>query len=294
MQQHKHRTTALVRMQPGPSPPPDVKDVLGAMPERNQPTRVVAASNAASGPWLAIVSLTFISVGAALAGLMVWKLTDASWLGLLIGFGLWLAAGSFVIITMNGDLPAVLEIKESEKTERKRVGAAEDIAHRHYDLAEKSEKNRHEEAMAQIDADYRLSDLQDHMRAIYAAVQQLTVSGSALGEGKGSFSVTKSFPAKEAVAAFLLSLYGDDGLPAPEYIHPKGNLKYGVPWRSSGGEWNRETWGDEAMEMCTKSRHGAEPVLAPALHQGQVRGWILNIERYPTKASIIEWVSRFK
>ena len=264
------------------------------MPERAQPNRVVMASNAASGPWLAVVSLTFISLGAVLGGWAVWRLTDAPWFGFASGFLLWLIAGAFVIVTMNGDLPAVLEIREGEKTERKRVGAAEDIAHRHYDLAEKGEDNRHEEAMAQIDADYRLSDLQDHMRAIYAAVQALTESKSAIADGKGSFTVARSFPAKEAVAAYLLSLYGEDGYPAPEFLHPKGHLKYGVPWRSSGGEWNRETWGDEAMEMVTKSRHGAEPVMAPALHQGQVRGWILNVERYPTKAAVIEWVSRFK
>lgn len=105
----------------------------------------------------------------------------------------WLIAGVVCLIILNGDLPAVLEIKENEKTERKRVSAAEDIAHRHYDLAEKSEEHRHLETMAHIHADQRLADLQDRMRAIYDMVPQLTLDQQALPK-TGSFTVQRGFP----------------------------------------------------------------------------------------------------
>jgi len=290
---HDNRRTAITR-QTAQTPPPDVREVMGALPERAQPVRVVQASNQPSTVGMTVIVGLFITSGSILAGVSIYKLFGVpGWVGFIAGFALWLIAGVVCLIILNGDLPAVLEIKENEKTERKRVSAAEDIAHRHYDLAEKSEEHRHLETMAHIHADQRLAELQDHMRAIYDMVQRLTLDQQALPK-TGSFTVQRSFPAREAVADYLLSLYGEDGKPSPEFLHPKGHIKFGVPWRSSGGEWNRETWGQEAVAMLTKPQHGQPPVILPVLHQGQNRGWQLNIEHYPTKAAVIAWVSRFK
>lgn len=287
----KNYRTALV-VRPGqPVAIDDIPNVSAIIPAEPQP--VVAASNNASQTGLLVVAGLFITLGAALAGFAVWKLSANEVLGYLVGFGLWLGTGAFVYITANGDLPAVLEITKRQTTERRRIKAAQDIAERHYDLAELAEQNRHVEEMAKIDTDDRLAAINDRLAAIYDFMGKLT-DERYIPRGQGSYTVTRSHPARNAINEFFSALYTESGELDPQKLHPRGHFKMTVPWRANGGEWRRETWGDQAIGMITEPQNSHRPLVFPVLVNDQPRGWQFNVDDFGDRAKFIAWLSRFK
>lgn len=273
--------------------PPNVSEVMGALPERQSPARIVNASNQSSGPGMTIVVGLFITAGSMLIGGLTVQVTGLPmWVGIFVAVGLWLAAGLVALVILNGDLPATLEITQSEKTERRRIREAADIAHRHYDLAEVTENHRHAEAMASIDQAAAFQSIETHIRALYELVE--SGQRERLIADRGSFSVVVSQPALHAVTEYVYGLYSENGEPNEAMVYESGQIRYAVPWRKNGGEWNRETWSQDAIDYITKPRNGLDPLILPVVVKGQNRGWCLNIEKYPTKASVINWASRFK
>lgn len=150
--------------------------------------------------------------------------------------------GVFSLPAISGDLPSLSEIRQSHRTERKRINEMSRAVDRHFDLEAMKESNRHDEAMASIAASTDTDYLHQMILGIQATVARLADAHdvpATIAQPQTYVAATPSeavSAAKRWVATMMAS--STDGNAPPI-------AKVAMPWN---GEWKAKAWAPDARQ----------------------------------------------
>ena len=271
------------------TPAIDNGELVIRIPERETRANGIHASNDASPVRLAVWSFGVLALAAAIIAYAIhwltgWALPVTS----LIGVAFFLLTASGALVVLNGDFPAVYNIRQSEKTERMRIKASENTFALYYDIKSAEEEHRHVEHMAQIVQDGAVTRLQNDMTSVRDTLNRiLTHSQDPVITSTQNYVAAQPRPALIAAQQWIVDLYDiHTGRPHSDKVHDNGTLKIPAPWRKRSGEWMREPWGQQAADYVLTPIYQEQPIIVPIMADNKPRGYRLNVEVYPSLGRI--------
>lgn len=149
-------------------------DFFPVAPMRPQTEHIVVASNQSSPEGLFAIGVLLIVGGCATTFYLIHSITGSKgWAG-VVALSLFFITGLLSMTVFNGDLPAIINILTSEKTERKRIFEWGSVTRDLIGFKLTAENNRHAERIAEIERegwevemDRRVAFLEDTNRALF-------------------------------------------------------------------------------------------------------------------------------
>lgn len=263
---------------------------------REQP-RIVQASNVASSNRMILLAFVIFLVPVLVTAVAAWRLSGGRLTIVLVvvAVGAFLA-GRVAVIVGNGDWVAAREVRAAYRTEERRLQALERLHARKLMIEYQTEEYRHQERMAEIQANSMQHELFARLRALeegYYANGQKQIEGPA----SPNYVAGKSSTGRRLVADYLLGqgggrgddraggLYTPAGPPDANRVRADGRIINRVPW-SSRGSWKGQEASD-ALDVIGEPAPGAEPLIVEERVENKVTGFYLNLDHYPTRADVI-------
>lgn len=272
----------------------DPESIIAMMPRAERP-RITQATNQASPVPVVLVAAGMIVTGSVLIFWLFWRLAGWPLVAAAIpALGAFFGSGWYALIVLNGDLPAITEVKESERTERKRLDVAAQVAADHYETLRYQAAAWRDVEVERTAGDAWRHQMQVQLTGVVDAVNRLS-SQQAQPQlpGPSTFVPATTRPALEAVREWLLSIYDQDtGTWRPDLVLESGQLRQRTPFGATGA-WKSEPWGSEARQLLAQAQHGQSPIIVSMTDaNGTHRGWRVSAE-YAQRDAATRWLAKF-
>ena len=221
---------------------PDIIDVRATRTRPVAPN-VSVATNTPTDWKTAVVAGLFVAGTSAVLGVALWYYSSMpGWLVFAVTFSLLLYSGYRVIIIVNGDHVASLEVRKNEKIAMKNiesidkeVSANREVILAKIDAQDKHLERQHELEMTKLTHDKTLLSLQEDVAHLLAE------SSSAPSH---NYVNNKREPMLIDIELWLRELYA-----TPGSINDSGTVAVKLPWNE---RWTSKPWRDEAQKILTR------------------------------------------
>lgn len=179
---------------------------------------------------------------AIVAGMTMWA-GAPSWLAVCLYMVLVVAFGVYALLVASGDFAPMVESRDIQRTERKRLDETANAVNLHYTHMSAVENNRHTEEMARIAATAEGAELSRRIAGIEENMHRLLTARS---EPAVSVRPANYVPAtvddsamRAAVKAWVLAQYAASG-------EARSLASVRMPWN---GEWTGQPWCADAKRL---------------------------------------------